>query len=622
MIKNFQELISQIKTQVPIQELISEFIPVKKSGRGYVAVCPFHDDHHPSLQIHPQKGIFKCFACGTGGDLITFYALINKKKWSEVIPELANKYGLKVEYGSENKTEVQIKNQLHDLNRTVLDFFKTNLFQRYGEHALQYLKEERKLSIDTIKKYELGFAQNSWDLLLNYLSKEKKYPQELIIASGLFIPRENQTGYYDRFRNRVIFPIFDENDKILGFGGRTLTNEEVKYINSPETLIFNKGQTLYGFNFAKDEIKKLDYAILTEGYLDVITAQQSGLLNTVATLGTALTPKQVRLLTKYSESKKIYLCLDTDIAGKKAVESIFRLTQDISKFVALDLRVSINLPGKDLDEALKNEDVKTVQEKITNGQKIINFIFDQIIKTYDEVPNEPAKRQIIDNLIEIIIAIKDPIEQKENIKYIAHKLSIDEEIISLKTKEKIKLTKQKTKKFQRLSEKEENNDTFKMHSIERFKHAEIELLALYISSFPDRSNEVKSDLLTFEFLDEKHKFIKEYIDNLPNNKLTPQEILDQLFIEFNEYKHITSSISDLAWRIEINNTIENANYSKKKEKILSEAKESITWWVTNKQKMKSLTTLLKECKDKESEKEVLLQMINLINEYKKKEHKK
>src|SRR3989338_9019043 len=146
MIKNFQELVSQIKSQVPIQELIAEHITIKKSGRGYVALCPFHDDHHPSMQIHPQKGIFKCFACGTGGDLIAFYALMNKKKWSEVVPELAVKYGLKVEYGEENKTETQIKKQLYELNNEALNFFKKNLFLSYGEKALEYLKEKRRLT--------------------------------------------------------------------------------------------------------------------------------------------------------------------------------------------------------------------------------------------------------------------------------------------------------------------------------------------------------------------------------------------------------------------------------------------------------------------------------------------
>lgn len=613
MIKNFQEIVSQIKSQVPIQELISEFIPIKKSGRGFVALCPFHDDHHPSLQIHPQKGIFKCFACGTGGDLITFYALINKKKWSEVIPELASKYNLKVEYGNESKTEAQIKTQLYDLNRDVLSFFKNNLHQHDGGDAFKYLINNRQLSKDTLEKYEIGYALNSWDALFNYLSKEKKYTHELIIASGLFIPRENQQGYYDRFRNRVIFPIFNENYKVIGFGGRTLNNEEVKYINSPETIIFNKGQNLYGLNFAKEEIKKLDYAILTEGYFDVISAQTKGLLNTVATLGTALTVNQARLLTKYTNSKLIYLCLDTDMAGKKAIESIFRLSQEINRFVNLDLRVVISLPSKDLDESLISYSPTEIKEKILNSQKLINFIFDKIANDYNKASSDIDKKMILDELIEIIISIRDPIEQKESTKYISHKLNIEEELINLKIKNKQKIQRQKTLRFKEIKTEDED-ETFKMYSFERFKHAELELLALYISSFPHKVKEVKADLDNFEFLDEKHKLIKEFIDNMNNIDLRPQTVIDNLILEYNEYKHLMSIISDLAWRIDTDQLETDNNYLKNKSKVISEAKESINWWITNKQKMKLLTDTLKDCKNTDEEKEILSQMINLIKD--------
>ena len=609
MIKNFKELVTEIKSQVPIQELISEFIPVKRSGRGYVALCPFHDDRHPSLQIHPQKGIFKCFACGTGGDLITFYALMNKKKWSEVIPELALKYGLKIEYGEEDKTETKIKNQLYELNKTVLEFFKTNLFNSKESEALTYLKDSRKLTQEAIEKYEIGFAPNKWDNLLNYLTKEKKLQQELIITSGLFILKESQQGYYDRFRNRVIFPIYNESHKVVGFGGRTLStsNEEAKYINSPETLIFNKGQILYGLNLAKDEIKKSDFAILTEGYLDVITAHQNGLLNTVATLGTALTAQQARLLTKYSESKKVYLCLDSDLAGKKAVESIFRLTQEITQNVYLDLRVITDLPAKDLDESLKIETVDNLREKIKNGQKLTHFIFDKLCKEYLSAANEFNKKTAFDQMIEITIEIKDPVEQKENIKYISHKLNIEEELVGLKIKEKIKFVNQRNKKTQS-TQNDSSPETHTMHSVERFNHAEIELLSLYITSFPN-SNEMRSELKQIDFIDEKNKLIKEFLDNIKTeDAINPEEIINQLIIEFNEYKHLMSTISSLALKIETEQDL----ITKNKEKILKEAKEWINWWIKNKQKMKTFTTMLKECKNKEEENEILSQMMELV----------
>lgn len=611
MIKNFQELISQIKTQVPIQELISEFITIKKSGRGYVAVCPFHDDHNPSLQIHPQKGIFKCFSCGTGGDLISFYALINKKKWSEAVTELASKYGFKIEYGNENPVESQLKSQLYEMNKIVLNFFKTNLFSATGKEALEYLKEKRNLNDKTIEKFELGYAQNSWNLLYKHLSSEKGYTQELIIASGLIIPKENQDGYYDRFRNRVIFPIFNESNNLIAFGGRALSSDDVKYINSPETLIYNKGQNLYGLNFAKEEIKKSDCVILTEGYMDTIAAQEAGLLNTVATLGTALTSHQLRLLGKHTESKKIYLCMDTDPAGKKAVETIFRLAQETSKFVNLDIRVVSELPGKDLDEALKQFDANTIKEKIAISKKLINFIIDRKVENH-HLSDDINKKRIIEEIIDIIFEIKDSIEQNEYLKYASHQLNIEEELLNIKLRDKSRSQKARNLKQHNIQGKRDNDEIFKMHSFERYKHAELELLSLYIESFPQKAEEIKNELAVFEFLDEKHKLIKEYIDNITDKQIAPKEIINNLIIEFNEYKHIMEIISDLAWRIGADEEGETSSYIKNKDKILTEAKNSIKWWVTNKQKMKTYTGLIKDCKSKEEEIKILSEMLNLL----------
>ncbi len=618
MIKNFNELVSQIKSQVPIQELISEYITVKRSGRGFVGLCPFHEDHHPSLQIHPQKGIFKCFSCGTGGDLISFYALINKKKWSEAVVDLAQKYGLKIEYGDESKTEIQIKKQLYELNRECLEYFKTNLYSKSGEHAQDYLRNKRGYSIETIKKYEIGYALNSWEALSDFLSKNKKYNKELLIASGLFVIKENQEGYYDRFRNRVIIPILDDNNNVIGFGGRTLSNDDAKYINSPETLIFNKGSILYGLNHAKEEIRQLDYAILTEGYLDVITAHQSGLLNTVASLGTACTIQQIRLLTKYSESKKIYLCMDTDSAGKKAVESIFRLTHELSSYINFDLRVVSNLPGKDLDEALRKDSAENIRALIINSQKLNYFMFDQQINEYLNEKSEVLRKDILAELTINLINIKDPIEQLESIKYISHKINIDEDLLKLKLKEKVKTSKYKSIKSIKPDDAS-MDETYKMHISERYKQAEFEILALYITSLPSNYEDVKKDLKDFEFLDEKHRLLKEYIDNLTEKPSSTSDMINNLIIEFNEYKHLMSLITDLAWKLENDSKFQSNTFTELKTKIITEAKSSIEWWDMNKNKMKELTGMLKEHKDPEKEKEILSEMILLIRKKGQKE---
>ena len=610
MIKNFQELISQIKSQVPINELISEYISVKRSGRGYVALCPFHDDHNPSMHINPDKGIFKCFSCGTGGDLIYFYSQINKKKWSEAVVDIATKYGFKVEYGDENKPETQIKNQLYELNKVTLEFFKKNLFLDSGNAALSYLTN-RGFSQEIINKYEMGFALNSWDSLLLHLSREKQYPQELIIASGLFVPRENSNGYYDRFRNRVIVPIFNESNNVTGFGGRTITNEEPKYLNSPETLVFNKGSILYGLNFAKDEIRKSNYVILTEGYFDVISSHQHGLLNTVATLGTALTPHQARLLSKFTESKKVCLCMDSDNAGKKAVESIFRLINSVDNNVSLDVVVVSDLGAKDLDEALKLNNLPELKSKIENAQRLINFIFDNGTKQYTLAQGDFEKKNILDEILQTIIDLKDPIEQNSCIKYISHKLDIEEDLLNLKVKDKLKTLRRKTFKTQKSNPDLSKEELYTMHTTERFKHAEIELLTLYVSSFPYSSKEIQNELNEIQFIDDKHRLIKDFLDTVVEQEITSDEVINRLVQEFNEYRHIMATISDLAWRIESDLI---ASYSKNKTKILSEAKEWINWWVNNKQKLKNLTDMLKDCKNTDEESNILTEIIKIVKD--------
>ena len=607
MIKNFQEIISQIKEQIPIHELISEFIPLKKSGRGYVALCPFHNDHKPSLHINSEKGIFKCFSCGTGGDLIYFYSQINKKKFYDSVIDLATKYGFKLEYGEENKAEAQVKNQLFELNRDALEYFKRNLYYQVNNHVFDYLHSKRGYTEDTIGRFELGFAVDSWDSLLIYLSKEKKYQNELLLSSGLFIQKENNDSYYDRFKNRVIIPIFNESGNVVGFGGRTISNEEPKYLNSPETLIFNKGSCLYGLNVAKEEIKKSDFVILTEGYFDVITAHQNGFLNTVASLGTALTHKQARLLSKYTESKKLCLCMDSDKAGKKAVESIFKLINDKQNPIYLDTTVLSELGGKDLDETLMSNGKDYLSHKIKNGQKLIDFVIDNISAEYLIEKNENQKKNVFDQLLELICEIRDPIEQKNCMNYVAHKLNIEEELFVVKVRNKLKL-KQKNKKEYR-SVESSKDEHYTMHTSERFKHAEIELLSLYVCSFPQKNKNIKDELNKIEFIDEKHRLIKDYLDSISSNEITSEQIVNNLMIEFNEYKHIMAVISDIAWRINSESVLV---YTKDEDKILSEAKEWINWWVKNKQQLKSLTDKLKDCDDDTEGSKILSEMIGIV----------
>jgi DNA primase len=292
----------------------------------------------------------------------------------------------------------------------------------------------------------------------------------------------------------------------------------------------------------------------------------------------------------------------------------------MGSYTNLDLRVVIDLPRKDLDESLNLVGKEELLSKVQSSKKIIHFIFERIANNYFEAikkDDDISKKEIIDELLKILLSIKDPIDFREYTKFISHKLKIEEDVISLKLKEKQKKDKQIPKWEREANKKEsrkEENEPLKMHLNERFKHAELELILLYIISFPN-CNEIRNELSSIDFLDDKHKLIKESLDNISDKDIKPLDVIEQLIIEFNEYKHLMSIISELSLKLEDN--LDENEYLKNKDKILKEAKEWMSWWVTNKRHMKDLTEELKECKNNDDENRILSQMMDVIRKHKK-----
>ncbi len=353
------DTIEEVKAKVDIVDVIGEHVVLKKRGKDYLGTCPFHQEKSPSFSVSPTKQMYYCFGCQAGGNAIGFMMELGKQSFTEVVLDLARRYQVPVQtLEPEQRQELQRKlsqrEQLYEILAITASFYQHTLNQPQGEKALNYLKIDRGFSTETIQGFKLGYSPSGWETLSNYLIEQKHFSPQSVIAAGLIIPRKDETSYYDRFRDRLMIPIFDLRGRVIGFGGRTLSDEQPKYLNSPETELFDKGNTLYGLDRAKDSISKTDRAVVVEGYFDVIALHAVGVTSAVAALGTALSSAQVKQLVKFTESKQIILNFDADKAGNIAAERAIGEVTDLAYQGQLQLRI-LNLPtGKDADEFLKN----------------------------------------------------------------------------------------------------------------------------------------------------------------------------------------------------------------------------------------------------------------------------
>ncbi len=353
------DTIEEVKAKVDIIDVVGEHVVLKKRGKDYLGTCPFHQEKSPSFSVSPTKQMYYCFGCQAGGNAINFMMELGKQSFTEVVLDLARRYQVPVQtLEPEQRQELQRKlsqrEQLYEILAITASFYQHALNQPQGEKALNYLKIDRAFSDETIQGFKLGYSPSGWETLSNYLIEQKRFSPQSIIAAGLIIPRKDETSYYDRFRDRLMIPILDLRGRVIGFGGRTLSDEQPKYLNSPETELFDKGNTLYGLDRAKDSISKTDRAVVVEGYFDVIALHAVGITSAVAALGTALSSAQVKQLVKFTESKQIILNFDADKAGNIAAERAIGEVTELAYQGQLQLRI-LNLPtGKDADEFLKN----------------------------------------------------------------------------------------------------------------------------------------------------------------------------------------------------------------------------------------------------------------------------
>lgn len=382
------ETIEQVRQATDIVEVVSEHVVLRKQGRDFVGSCPFHQDKSPSFSVSPGKQFYYCFGCGAGGNAIKFLMELGKQSFSDVVLDLAQRYQVPVQtlepqQRQELQRQISVRDQLYEILAIATRFYEHALRQPQGQTALDYLTSTRHLSEATIQQFQLGYAPAGWEVLHSYLVGQKHFPVELVEQAGLIVPRKSGGGYYDRFRDRLMIPIHDLQGHTIGFGSRTLTNEQPKYLNSPETELFDKGKILFGLDKARGAISKHDQAVVVEGYFDAIALHAAGIPQTVASMGTALSVAQVRQLLRYTESKQVVLNFDADAAGAKAAERAIVEVEALAYRGEVQLRV-LNLPnGKDADEFLQDHSVDQYQALLEDAPLWLDWQINQAIAGQD-----------------------------------------------------------------------------------------------------------------------------------------------------------------------------------------------------------------------------------------------
>lgn len=411
-----QEDVDRLIEQLNIVDVVGEFVELRKAGANYKGLCPFHQDNNPSFSVNPQKNICKCFVCGAGGNPISFYAKYKKITFSEAIRELAKKYHIPVQETNRDANEDTKQERYYALMDAAHAYFQKNIFENIGREALEYLSK-RQVSPKLIQGNNLGYASPSWDSLYNHLMTLEFEAEELEL---LGLVKKNDTGkYYDVFRNRIIFPIYSMQGRVLAFGGRSLENnkEVPKYINSPDTPIFRKGKGLYGLERVQS-IKKKNYAILMEGYMDVLSTVSYGFDTAIAPLGTALTKEQVSLLKRYTEN--VILSFDADNAGQMAAErAIFLLKQE-----GFNIRILQLQGAKDPDEFLKKFGKEAFLKQIRECLESFDFLY-QYYKQEYSLDDIMSKQKFIERFREFFHSLAKELEQELYLQKFASCLQMD-----------------------------------------------------------------------------------------------------------------------------------------------------------------------------------------------------
>lgn len=555
----YQGVVEEIKNRLDIADVISKYVVLKKSGHNYIGLCPFHNEKTPSFTVTPSRQIFKCFGCGEGGDVISFLMKITNQNFIDVIKEQAQILGIELpdNYGNRSKETKEEAERLKDAVNEAVIFYHNNLLN--NEKALEYL-DKRGVKEVAIGKFFLGLSPNSNFELKNYL-KDKGYTNDELYKAGLLFEKNGE--YIDRFKNRIMIPIFDVNSKAVGFGARAIVDgQNPKYLNSPESVIYNKSSILFGLNYAKDAIKEEDAVIIMEGYFDVISAQISGVKNVVASCGTALTPQHIKLLSRYTLSRRIFLAFDADSAGRKATKSGANVIKEIFKGLGdikqtdisyaksnegnvCEIRVVEQKGGKDPDEYIREFGAESYKEHIKSAPLLLDYELNELTKQYSPDMTPQDKSLLVQQTVDILKEIQNPVILSDYVRNTAFKIDVDEMILK-----KAVINSQTTEDIYNNSNVIPfiKRNKSKISSLERYKITEARLIEL---AFAINSSDKKKTYLEFlenyEPVGELNTVAIKEIKEILQNDTENLDVAKKLFLKFYNDNEIRKQLTDMVF---------------------------------------------------------------------------
>lgn len=434
-----EEDINTVRERNNIVDVVSDYVMLKKKGKLFWGLCPFHQEKTPSFKVDPSTQLFHCFGCGEGGNAFTFIMKVDHLDFPEAVEVLAERIGHRINYEAVKPKEASKKDRIFEANRLAMLFYQYILQKtREGERGRTYLKK-RGLKDDIVNRYGLGLSPQSWSSLDNYLTK-KGFSKAELLEAGLVI--KGSKGYYDRFRGRLILPITDLRGRVIAFGGRVLGAGEPKYLNSPETVLYHKSSTLYGLHLAKNEIVRKGTALVVEGYTDVLTLAQVGILNVVATLGTAFTAEHIELIRRFAE--RIILVFDADAAGIKAAESASSYLSEFrppktealrdleqTNTSGIDVRVVVLPQNLDPADFVTAQGAESFNKLVDSAEPFFDFYLTREINKYN-ISEIRQKEQAALVCFKLIATLDHPASQKEYLSRVAQRLEFDEEALTVK----------------------------------------------------------------------------------------------------------------------------------------------------------------------------------------------